>query len=60
MIVRELAIFVLALAGFASAIAVYLLAFHGNVAVKEVVSTAAAATIGLYVGRYVERGLTRG
>ena len=57
---RELAILVLVVAGFASAVAAYLAAFHGEVTIKEVVSTAFAATLGLYVGRYIERGLARG
>ncbi|WP_033073247.1 hypothetical protein [Sphingopyxis sp. MWB1] len=60
MMLRELAILILALAGFASATAAYLAAFHGEVTIKEVVSTAFAATVGMYVGRYVERGLARG
>ncbi len=60
MILRELFIFVLALAGFASGVAAYLAVFHGAATVKDVLSIAAAATIGLYVGRYVERGLARG
>ena len=57
---RELAILVLVIAGFASAVAAYLAAFHGEVTTKEVVSTAFAATLGMYVGRYIERGLARG
>ncbi len=57
---RELAILVLVLAGFASAVAAYLAAFHGEVTIKEVGSTAFAATLGMYVGRYIERGLARG
>ena len=57
---RELAILVLVLAGFASAVAAYLAAFHGEVTMKELVSTAFAATLGMYVGRYIERGLARG
>ena len=60
MILRELFIFVLALAGFASGVAAYLAVFHGAATVKDVLSITAAATIGLYVGRYVERGLARG
>ncbi len=60
MILRELFILVLALAGFASGVAAYLVVFHGAATVKDVLSIAAAATIGLYVGRYVERGLARG
>lgn len=57
---RELAILVLVLAGFVSAVAAYIAAFHGEVTIKEVVSTAFAATLGMYVGRYIERGLARG
>jgi hypothetical protein len=57
---RELAILILALAGFASAVAAYLAAFHGEAPIKEIVSTAVAATLGMYVGRYIERGLARG
>lgn len=60
MILRELFIFVAALAAFASAVAAYLAAFHGAVSVKEVLSTAFAAVIGLYAGRYLERRLARG
>jgi hypothetical protein len=59
-IIRELFIFVLALAGFASGVAAYLTVFHGAPTMKEVLSIVGAATIGLYVGRYVERGLARG
>ena len=57
MILRELFIFVAALAMFASAIAAYLAAFHGAVTVKEVLSTAFAAVIGLYLGRYLQHRL---
>ena len=60
MILRELFIFIAALAAFASAIAAYLAAFHGEATLKEVLSTAFAAVIGLYVGRYVERRLADG
>jgi len=56
---RELLIFVLAFAAFASGVAAYLVAFH-EVTIKDVLSTSVAAMIGLYVGRYVERGLARG
>jgi hypothetical protein len=59
-ILRELFIFIAALAAFASAIAAYLAAFHGEATLKEVLSTAFAAVIGLYVGRYVERRLADG
>jgi hypothetical protein len=59
-IARELFILVLALAAFVSAIAAYLAVFHGAVTVKEVLSTAFAAVIGLYAGRYLERRLIRG
>ena len=57
MIARELFIFVAAFAMFASAIAAYLAAFHGIVTVKEVLSTAFAAVIGLYAGRYLQHRL---
>ncbi len=60
MIARELLIFIAAFAAFASAIAAYLAAFHGSVTAKEVLSTAFAAVIGLYAGRYLERRLARG
>lgn len=60
MILRELFIFIAALAAFASAIAAYLAAFHGEATLKEVLSTAFAAVIGLYVGRYIERRLADG
>lgn len=58
--IRELLIFIAAFAAFASAVAVYLLAVHGQSSVKEVISTAFAAVIGLYVGRYLERRLING
>ncbi|MBQ94476.1 hypothetical protein L5849_01685 [Erythrobacter sp. SN021] len=57
---RELFIFVAAFAAFASAVAAYLAAFHGEASLKEILSTAFAAVIGLYVGRYVERRLING
>ena len=60
MILREIFILVLVFAAFASAVAAYLLAFHGALSVKEVVSTAFAGTIGVYVGRFIERRLARG
>lgn len=60
MIAREIFIFVLAFAGFASAVAAYLFAFHGASTLKEVLSTTFAALIGLYVGRYLERRMARG
>ena len=55
MILRELFIFVAAFAAFASAVAAYLATFHGEAPLKEILSTAFAAVIGLYVGRYFER-----
>lgn len=58
MIVREILIFIAAFAGFALAVAAYLAAFHGEVSVKEMLSTAFAAVVGLYVGRYLERKLS--
>ena len=60
MILRELFILVAAFAAFASAIAAYLAVFHGESSFKEIVSTAFAALIGLYAGRYLERRLIRG
>ncbi len=60
MILRELFIIIAAFAMFASAVAAYSVAFHGEVSLKEVLSTAFAAVIGLYLGRYLERRLTRG
>ena len=60
MILRELFIFVAAFAAFASAVAAYLAAFHGAASLKEVLSTAFAAVIGLYVGRYLQARLTNG
>ena len=60
MMLREIFIFVAALAAFASAVAAYLAAFHGEVSIKEVLSTAFAAVIGMYVGRYLQTRLIRG
>ncbi len=60
MILRELFIIVATFAAFASGVAAYLAAFHGEVTLKEVLSTAFAAVIGLYVGRYIERRLADG
>ena len=60
MILREILILVAALAAFSSAVAAYLLVFHGSSSLKEILSTAFAATIGLYVGRYLERKLRHG
>ncbi|GAA4038919.1 hypothetical protein [Parerythrobacter jejuensis] len=60
MILRELFIFVAAFAAFASAVAAYLAVFHGEVALKEILSTAFAAVIGLYVGRYLQMRLSNG
>lgn len=60
MIGREILIFIAAFAVFASAVAGYLIAFHGEVSLKEVLSTAFAAVFGLYTGRYLERKLSHG
>ena len=60
MILRELFIIVAAFAAFASAVAAYSAVFHGTASLKEVLSTAFAAVVGLYAGRYLERRLTRG
>ncbi|WP_340587579.1 hypothetical protein [Erythrobacter alti] len=60
MILRELFIVVAAFAAFASAVAAYLAVFHGEAPLKDILSTAFAAVIGLYVGRYIERRLAHG
>lgn len=60
MIAREILIFALVFAGFASAVAGYLFAFHSASSLKEVLSTAFAGTIGMYVGRYLQRRLSNG
>ncbi len=57
MIWREIGIFALAFTAFASGVAAYLYAFHGEATPKDILSTGAAAVIGLYIGRYVERRL---
>jgi len=59
-ILREIFIFIAAFAAFASAVAAYLLVFHGSSSLKEILSTAFAAVIGLYVGRYLQMRLTNG
>ena len=59
MILRELAIFLLATVGFAGAVAAYLYAFHGAASMKEVLSTAFAGTLGIYAGRWIERRVAR-
>ncbi len=60
MIWREVLIFFLAAAAFCSGVAAYLFAFHGEASIKDIGASAAAAVIGMYVGRYVEKGLIRG
>ena len=57
---RELFIFIAAFAAFASAVAAYLAVFHGASSLKEVLSTAGAAVIGLYAGRYLQHRLNHG
>ncbi|WP_128892713.1 hypothetical protein [Erythrobacter sp. HKB08] len=57
---REIFIFIAAFAAFASAVAAYLVAFHGQSSLKEILSTAFAAVIGLYVGRYLQHRLIHG
>mgnify|MGYP000265354549 CR=1 FL=1 len=59
MIWREIFIFIAAFAAFASAIAAYLAGFHGEAPLKDILSNAFAAVIGLYVGRWLERRLRR-
>lgn len=58
MILREIFIFIAAFAAFALAVATYLAAFHGEVSLKEMLSTAFAAVVGLYAGRFLERKLS--
>lgn len=60
MIAREVMILAGALAGFISVVGVYLAVFHGEASLKETLSTAFAAIVGLYVGRALERKLSRG
>lgn len=60
MILRELFIFVAAFAAFTSGVAAYLVAFHGEALMKDILSTAFAAVIGLYVGRYLQTRLSHG
>ena len=60
MILRELLIFIAAFAAFASGVAAYLAAFHGEASLKDVLSTAFAAVIGLYVGRYLQARMPHG
>ena len=60
MIAREIFIFIAVFAAFSSAVAAYLLAFHGESSLKEILSTAFAAVIGLYLGRYLQHRLTHG
>ena len=59
MIVREILILVAAICLFAGGVYAYLTAFHGEAPLKEVLSTAFAALIGLYAGRALERALQR-
>lgn len=61
MILRELLIAVLAFTAFASAVAAYLFVFHPATAtLKEVLSTSFAGTVGVFVGRWLERKMARG
>ncbi len=59
-VLRELFILVLIFAAFSSAVAAYLFAFHGTSSAKEVLSTAFAGTVGVYIGRFIERRMIRG
>jgi uncharacterized membrane protein YfcA len=59
-ILRELFVTILVFSAFASAVAAYLLVFHGASSLKEVLSTAFAGTAGVYLGRWIERRLSRG
>ena len=60
MILREMLIYGLSFAALAAAVAGYLLAFHGSVPAKDVLSNAFAGTIGVGLGRAIERRLARG
>ena len=61
MILRELFILVASFAAFASAVAAYLLVFHpATASLKEVLSTAFTGTVGVFVGRWLERKMARG
>lgn len=60
MIAREILIFVGAIATFCSRVAAYLALFHGQAPLKDILSNAFAALIGLYAGRFVERRLADG
>ena len=59
MILRELFILFASFGVFAAAIAAYLVLFHGEAPRKEVFSTAGAAVIGLYAGRFLQNRLSR-
>jgi hypothetical protein len=59
-ILREVFIAVLVFSAFASAVAAYLLIFHGTSSMKEILSTGFAGTAGTYLGRWIERRLARG
>ncbi|WPZ04780.1 hypothetical protein T8S45_04350 [Blastomonas marina] len=60
MIAREIFIAIASFAAFASAVAAYLFAFHGESPLKDILSTAFAGTLGVFVGRYIERRLING
>lgn len=60
MIAREIIILVGVLVGFAASVGAYLTRFHGEAGIKEVLSTTFAATMGMYVGRIIERSFNRG
>lgn len=60
MILREAAIYLAVFAAFASAVAAYLYAFHGTTSAKEVLSTAFTGTVGVALGRMLERRMARG
>ena len=59
MILRELTILLVVGGGFAALVAGYLYAFHGVTSAKDVLSTAFAGTVGVYVGRLIERRFAR-
>ena len=60
MILREALILIVAIAVFGGGVFAYLTAFHGEAPMKDVLSTAFAALIGLYAGRALQGRLSRG
>jgi len=58
---RDVLIAILAFSAFASAVAAYLFVFHpATITLKEVLSTSFAGTVGVFIGRWLERKMARG